>query len=121
MGVVVTSEAEDKAADRVGGVDAVGEEFIPVCVAGDGLVVLEGGDEVREGGYRQRMFADGGGEGDEDGMGSALVEHTFEFGAPPMKEAEAFGGVADLISKVVGPTADGVDVVEFLMQALMKL
>ena len=38
--------------------------------------------------------------------------------APPAEQPQAFGRVADLVAQIVRPAAEGVDVVEILMQAL---
>ena len=44
--------------------------------------------------------------------------HRVQFVAPPREQAQALGGIADLVAQIVGPAAEGVDVVEILVQAL---
>src|SRR5690242_550289 len=50
-------------------------------------------------------------------MVDAALVHGLEFLAPPREQAQAFGGVADLVAEVVGPAAKRVDIVEILVQA----
>jgi hypothetical protein len=44
--------------------------------------------------------------------------HRFELGPPPCQQAQAFLPIANFITQVIGPTAEGIDVVEVLVQAL---
>lgn len=65
---VDAGEGEDDASDGIGAPFAVVDEAVPVFVLTDALIVLEGVEEMMEGGWVERMFAGGPSECDEDGM-----------------------------------------------------
>ncbi len=44
--------------------------------------------------------------------------HGLEFAAPPGQQAQAFLAVTNFVAQIVGPTAEGVDVIEVLVQPL---
>src|SRR5438477_6930411 len=46
--------------------------------------------------------------------------HCLQLPSPPGQQTKALGSVADLVAQVVSPAAEGIDVVEVLMQALRK-
>ncbi len=89
-------------------------------VAGDGLVLAEGGQEVGESLFRDVEFADGPGQGYEHGMARAAVVAGIEVGFPFVEEEKRGLGVAGFVSEVVGDAAVGVNVVKMLAQALGK-
>jgi len=82
------------------------------------LVLLEGADQVGEKLDGQIVFVGSAFEGDEYRVMDAAQVHVVQLFAPPGQQAQAFGGVADLVAEVVSPAAEGVDVVEILMQPL---
>jgi hypothetical protein len=107
---------QHQAAHRIGGPAAVGVQIFPGVVAGHGLVLHESADQVLErfggeivtnGRFAQRH---------EHGMGGRAAVHGFQFPAPPIKKPQALGGVVDLVTEVVGPTAEGVEVEEVLVE-----
>jgi hypothetical protein len=101
---------------------AVAEQFVPVGVAGDALVVFEGGDQVVEGLARQivaRIRVSGAGRRRRDGLAIAAYMAC----RSPRHQARRrrlSSGVADFVAEVVGPAAEGVDVVEILVEVFRQ-
>ena len=48
----------------------------------------------------------------------ALPAYIAQFAAPPCEQAQALRGIADFVAQIVRPAAEGIDVVEILMQPL---
>jgi len=116
--VTVAAHVEDDAADGVSAFGAVVEELGEVLVAGEGLVLFEGAEEVVEGLEGDIVAGDGVGEGGEDGGVRVSGEAGQELGAELLEELEGFGAVGDFVAEVIGDAAEGVDVAEILAEVL---
>ena len=68
LGVAISAEVEHEMADGIGGVAAVGQHVIEGFEAGDGLILAEGDEQVREFVFGNVELADGFSQGDEDRM-----------------------------------------------------
>ena len=69
VGVAVAAHVEDDSSDGVGGFGAVVEELVEGLIAGEGLVLFEGLDEIVEGFDGDVVALDGLAESGEDGGG----------------------------------------------------
>src|ERR1700761_1200185 len=106
--------------DRIRGVPAVTEYVLEGLITRRGLVLFKGADQPikrldRNIAAEYRVF-----EGDEYGMRGFATIHSLEFASPPGEQAQAFLRIADLIAKIVGPAAEGIHVIEVLMERLGK-
>jgi len=94
----VAAQIEHEAADRIRGILAIPENFRPIFVSGDRLVLDECGDQVVEGLPRDVVPLDGAAQRDEDGVGRFAGIHLCERVAPPCEQFEAFCRIADLVA-----------------------
>ena len=97
---------------------AIFEQFIPVRITRDALILLECADQVREELLGQIVLSRRAFQRDKHGMLHLARVHRFQLVAPPAEQAQALGRVADLVAQIVRPAAEGIDVVEILMQPL---
>ncbi len=118
LGIGVSAQAQHQPADRVGRIAAVGEQVLVGRIARHGLVLHEGADQIGERLLRNLMPVDRAAQSDEHRMAGAPGVHLIQLLAPPGQQAQALLLVADLIAQVVGPAAEGVHVIEILVQAL---
>jgi hypothetical protein len=116
-GVAITAQAQHQPAHGIRRVAAVVKHLFEIAIAGDGLILFKGFDQIVERLHRQLMPRGGIPQRHENGMLGPARIHGFELAAPPREQAQTFPRVADLVAQIVGPTAKGVDVIEILMQA----
>ena len=53
-------------------------------------------------------------------MRGLAAVHAVQFSTPPIEQPQALSLVSDFVAQIVRPAAEGIDVVEILMQALGK-
>ena len=119
LGVGIAAEIEHQPPHRVGGVAAVVEDVVPVAVAGHGLVLHEGADQVGEGllaGCRSGARWRPGRRRRDARLRPAYMASSSPRHHSSRRRLSA--AIADFVAQVVGPAAVGVDVVEILVQAL---
>src|SRR5580704_5389321 len=88
FGVAIAAEVENETADGICGVDAVVDDYVPVGIALDGLVLAERFQQVGEGLLRNVFRDDGLTQCDEDGVLRMTVVAGVEFALPPVEEFE---------------------------------
>ncbi len=116
---LIAAQPQHQPAYRIRRIAAVLEQLLEIAIARDGLILLEGGDQIVEGLDGQsvsarRLPASATNTGCEARPAYIACSSL----APPGEQAQAFRGVADLVAQIVGPAAERIDVVEILMQAL---
>ncbi len=107
LGGLGAGDAEDQAADGVGGQLAVGEEVVVGLVAGDELVLAVRGDQAEEGLGGQRAAADGGLEAAQQGVARGAVEDAVEVGLEGVEEDQAVLGLRGCNAEQPGVGAAG--------------
>ena len=116
MLVPASIEAEYESADRVCREAAVSQQLFECAVAQNHLVLHERVQQCLEIVRRQRMARDRLAQCDEYRVTRVAAEHRPQPFPPPIQEFDAPRSVARLVSQVVGPTAEGVNVAIVLLQ-----
>ena len=116
--VAIAAQPQHQAAHRIRRIAAVVEQLLEVAIARDGLILLEGLDQIVERLDRQVVLRDGRPQRHEHRMLARARVHRLQFAAPPGEQAQALLRIADLVAQIVRPAAERIDVVEILMQAL---
>lgn len=114
--VAITAEFKHEAAHGVGGVDAIIEDLRPIAVAGSRLVVLKGFDQADEVLKGKVAAGDGAAKRDKNGVLVAIVGE--KQGSPPSEEAKGFNRITNLVTEIIRPAAEGIDVIKILMEML---
>jgi hypothetical protein len=114
--VAVAAHVEHEPADGVRASPAVIDELLPVPVAMDALVLLEGVDQILEGPGRNLVALDRPAQGDEYGMARLAAVAGGQLLPPPAEQLEGALRVAGLVAEIVRPAAEGVDVGEIAPQ-----
>jgi len=115
--ITISAEIKDEMTDRIGGVAAVSEQVVEGFVPCDRLVLAEGGEQIGELMPGNVEFADGAGEGNENGMARIAVVAGVEFGFPLIEQLQGGCGASSFVAKIVGYPAVGVNVKKVLAEA----
>ena len=118
--VAIAAQVQHQPSHRVGRIPAVSEHILVGAVAHYGLVLHERPDQVGEWLLRQLVPRRGLLQRHEHRMRRPALVHPLQLPAPPLQQPQALLRVADLVAQVVGPAAEGVHVVEVLVQPARK-
>src|SRR5579864_1276506 len=98
----------------------VAEQVVKGLVASDGLVLAEGGEQIRELVLGNFEFADGAGESHEHGMARIAGVAGIQFRFPLIEQLQGCRRISGFVTQVVGGAAVSVHVEEMLAKALGK-
>ena len=117
-GVPAAVQMEDQPADRIRGEAAVLKQLGIGAIPAYGLILHECLDQVFEAGGRKFVPGQGVGERHKHRMVCPPLEDASKLGPPPAQQFQALRRVSGLVTQVVGPPAERVDVAVVLTQAL---
>ena len=117
--IAIAAQSQHQPSHRIRGIAAVFEQLFEIAITRDGLILLERFDQIVEQDLREvraarrflsaRQIPDAR-RGPHTSPAIRSRHHV--------KQPQALRGVADLIAQIVRPAAEGIDVVEVLMQPL---
>ena len=116
----VTTQTQHQPAYRIRRIAAVVVDLLEAPVTSNGLILDESPDKVRKRLPGQRAGPDRILEGHEDRMACLTGVHGLHFGVTPVEQFQASGSIVYLIRQVIRPTAEGVDVVEILVEVFRE-
>ena len=94
--IAIAAETQHQPSHRIGGIAAILEQLVEITVAGHGLVVFEGLDQIVEEVLRKFMPRPClSARRRPDGRPARV--HGLQFGPPPRQQPQALLGVADLV------------------------
>ena len=96
------------------------EELGEIAITRDGLILLEGRDQMIERFHRQLVTRGGIPQRHEHRVPRFARIHRVQFSAPPGQQPEALLGISDFVAQVVRPAAERIDVIKILMQSLRQ-
>jgi hypothetical protein len=96
--VPISAQSQHQAPHRIRGIAAVLKQRLEIAIARHGLILLKRGDQIVKKPPGQLMPPGRIFERHEHGMRRASRVHAVKLVAPPLEQAQTFGGVADLIA-----------------------
>src|SRR5262249_10651812 len=110
------AERQDEPPDGVCAAAAIVDKLLERFVFADYLVLLESRDQIEKRLCREIELDAGGRQGHEYGMFGAPLVAAADLFAPPREQVLGLRRIAELVPQVIGPSAEGVDVVEMLVE-----